>query len=155
MNNKVEMTAAIIDGDSYETVHYPDDELRLRASGGGNVEVVEYSSTDRDGPPPHSHLWDEVEYVIEGDVEFWLDGRWHPAGPGSVQMLPAGAAHSVRVPAGEARLLMITIGAPFAPFSRELAAYYATSDNTPAGIVEIAMRHGLRLAAAPTGGEGQ
>lgn len=148
MGNSVQMQAAIVDGGDYETVYYPDDTLHLRVSTGGNVHVVEYSSTDREGPPPHSHQWDEVAYVIEGDVEFWLEGRWHAAGPGSVQMLPAGAAHSVRIPTGRARLLMITIGAPFAPFARELSAYYARDAVDMAGVVAIAQRHGLQLAAA-------
>lgn len=50
--------------------------------------------------------------VIEGEVEFYLHGEWIRGGPGTVQMLPAGVAHSVRVPEGSARLLYVTIGAP-------------------------------------------
>jgi quercetin dioxygenase-like cupin family protein len=142
---EVHMTAGVIDGGSYETVHYPDDEVRLRVTEGGNVQVTEYLSTDREGPPAHSHLWHEIEYVIEGEVEFYLQGKWVRGGPGTVQMLPAGVAHSVRVPSGSAKLLMITIGAPFAGMSRELGALYATGQANLQGIVAIATRHGLRL----------
>lgn len=145
MATDVQMTAAIIDGGTYETVHYPDDELLLRVTEGGNVQVVEYQSTDREGPPAHSHAWHELEYVIEGNVEFYLHGQWVQAGPGSVQMLPAGVAHSVRIPSGSARILMVTIGAPFAGMSRDLGALYATGQANMEEIVTIATRHGLRL----------
>jgi quercetin dioxygenase-like cupin family protein len=82
------------------------------------VQVIEYSSTDREGPPPHFHPWHEVEFVIEGEVEFYVNGEWTRGGPGTVQMLPAGASHSVRVPAGTARLLYVTIGAPYDGMAR-------------------------------------
>jgi quercetin dioxygenase-like cupin family protein len=141
----IQMTAGIIDGDSFETLKYPDDDILLRATTHGNVQVVEYSSVDREGPPAHYHPWHEVEYVIEGEVEFYLNGEWIRGGPGTVQMLPAGVPHSVRIPSGTARLLMITIGAPFDGFSRELSALYARGDAGLADIVAVANRHGVRL----------
>jgi quercetin dioxygenase-like cupin family protein len=138
------MTAEIVDSGHFETVHYPDDEILLRSTA-GDVQVIEYISTDRDGPPAHYHPWHEVEYVIEGNVEFYLKGEWVQGGPGTVQMLPARVAHSVRVPTGTARLLMITIGAPFAGFSRELGNLYATGQADLQNIVAVANRHGVRL----------
>ena len=27
------------------------------------------------GPPPHRHDWDESYYILEGEVEFTIDGR--------------------------------------------------------------------------------
>ena len=145
----LEMSRALVDGSRFETIRYPDDEIRLRADDHGEVQVVEYSSTDRDGPPPHCHEWDEVEYVIEGTAEFFLDGAWHAAGPGSVQLLPAGSAHSVRIPEGEARLLMVTIGAPYDGFARAVAELTASGEATPAAVVETSARFGVRL-----GGDG-
>lgn len=141
----VQMTAGIIDGGNFETVHYPGDEILLRVTEGGNVQVVEYFSTDRDGPPAHYHPWHEVEVVIEGEVEFYLNGRWIRGGPGTVQMLPAGVAHLVRVPEGSARLLYVTIGAPYDGFARELAALYASGQVDLATVVAIANRHGVYL----------
>ncbi len=141
----VQMTASIVDGGRFDTIRYPDDEIMLRVTGGGNVQVVEYHSTDRDGPPPHYHPWHEIEFVIEGEVEFYLQGEWIHAGPGAVQMLPAGVAHSVRVPAGKAKLLYITIGAPYDGFARELSALYEFGQADLQSIVATANRHGVRL----------
>lgn len=142
---EVHMTAGVTPGDQFKEVRYPDDTILLRVTDGGNVQVVEYISTDREGPPPHSHPWHEVEFVIEGEVEFYVNGQWTRGGPGTVQMLPAGSSHSVRVPSGMARLLYITIGPPYDGMAIELAALYATGNAAPASIIEIANRHGLRL----------
>lgn len=141
----VHMTAAVVDGSRYETVHYPGDEILLRVTDGGNVQVVEYFSTDRDGPPAHYHPWHEIEFVIEGEVEFYQQGAWTRGGPGTVQMLPAGVAHSVRVPHGRARLLYVTIGAPYDGFARELSALYTSGEVSLKGVVAVANRHGVQL----------
>ena len=87
----------------------------------------------------------EIEVVIEGEVEFYLNGQWIRGGPGTVQMLPAGVAHSVRVPAGSARLLYVTIGAPYDGFARELSALYTSGQASLERIVAVANRHGVRL----------
>ncbi len=141
----VQMTAGVVLGDQFETIRYPDDEIRLRVTDGGNVQMIEYISTDREGPPPHSHQWHEVEIVVEGTVEFYVNGVWTRGGPGTVQMLPAGATHSVRIPEGMAKLLYVTIGPPYDGLARDLAALYASGNVTSTGVVEIAHRHGLKL----------
>jgi hypothetical protein len=56
-----------------------------------------------------------------------------------------GTAHSIRVPSAAAKLLMSTIGAPFAGMSRELGALYTKGSFEMQELVAIAMRHGLRL----------
>jgi quercetin dioxygenase-like cupin family protein len=138
------MRAGVFDGTAYERHDLFGDEVLLRVVGDGEVEVIEYRSEDRAGPPVHSHPWDEVEYVIEGEVEFLVGDAWTRVGPGSVQMLPRGVPHAVRVPEGSARLLFITIGAPYAGFARDVAALGADGYPPPDQLSEIAVRHGLR-----------
>jgi quercetin dioxygenase-like cupin family protein len=140
---RLAMTRTVADGKRYERIVFPDDEIRLRVTD-GDVQVVEYESRDREGPAPHTHPWHEVEYVIEGTAEFFVDGRWTRGGPGTVQMLPAGSAHSVRVPEGTARLLMVTMGAPYDGFARDLAAMYDEGPS-PEKAVAVANKHGVAL----------
>jgi hypothetical protein len=45
----VQMTAGVTTGDQFETLRYPDDEILLRVTQGGNVQVIEYISRDREG----------------------------------------------------------------------------------------------------------
>ena len=42
--------AVVIPGDQAERVIYPDDAIWLRAVGHGELQVADYTSTDRDGP---------------------------------------------------------------------------------------------------------
>jgi quercetin dioxygenase-like cupin family protein len=141
----LEMRAGVVDGASYETIRYPSDEIMLRVTDHGAVQVTEYVSQDREGGPVHAHEWDEIEYVIEGEAEFWINDAWTRGGPGTVQMLPAGTAHNVRIPEGTARLLMVTIGTPYDGFARDVAALYERGEPATDDIIATAARHGVRL----------
>lgn len=39
MSNDVDMTAEIVDGGRFDTIRYPDDEIMLRVTSGGNFQV--------------------------------------------------------------------------------------------------------------------
>ena len=141
----VEMTlAAVSQDDAAEVLRSPTDVIRLLVTDRGDVQVAEITSADRVGPPPHTQEWHEVQYVLEGEVEFWLDGQWHRLGPGDVEVLPAGVAHTVRVPRGEARLLQVTMGAPFDAFIREMVALDNDPDAAASAKGDAATRHGVR-----------
>ena len=46
---------------------------------------------------PHWHEdLDEVFYVLEGEIEFLLDGQWRRAAAGSTVFVPAGTVHAFR-----------------------------------------------------------
>lgn len=142
---ELKVDAVVVPGHTAERVDYPDDQIWLRAVGHGDIQVADYTSTDRMGPPPHSHPWDEAQIVVEGEVEFLVgDGGWTGGGSGTVQLLPAGVPHSVRVPSGSARIFQVSIGPPYDGFAREMARLFAAG----AGLEELAAaagRHGVRL----------
>ena len=132
-------------GDDAELVEYPDDQIWLRAAGHGDIQVADYVSADREGPPAHSHPWDEAQIVVEGEVEFRVgDADWMRGGSGTVQLLPQGVPHAIRVPAGTARIIQVSIGAPYDAFAREMASLFR-SEAPLEKIVQAAERHGVRL----------
>ena len=45
------------------------------------------------GPGAHSHPEDDVFYVIEGVMSFFVDGKWLDAPKGSFVLVPAGVTH--------------------------------------------------------------
>ena len=45
------------------------------------------------GPPPHHHPWDEAYYVVEGAVDFSLDGAQRQVGAGEFVYAPGGTVH--------------------------------------------------------------
>lgn len=135
----------VLPGQDAELVRYPADQIWLRAAGHGDIQVADYTSQDRDGPPAHTHPWDEVQIVVDGMVEFRVaDGAWTGGGSGTVQLLPRGVAHSVRVPHGSARIIQVSIGPPYDAFAREMSRLMLAG-APPAEIVEAAGRHGVRL----------
>ena len=65
------------------------------------IQALELSfPADFEGVDPHIHP-DHTDsfYVLEGEVEFFLRGEWHRAGPGTFLSVPPNVEHGFR-PAG-------------------------------------------------------
>jgi quercetin dioxygenase-like cupin family protein len=66
----------------------------------GHVQVGVFESTMPPGGGfPFAHIhddWEEVFYVVDGEVEYWLGRAWLPASAGSTICVPAGVAHAFR-----------------------------------------------------------
>jgi len=63
--------------------------VRLAADGPCPLTLVEDSSSDREWAPLHSHPWDELTYVLEGEMEF-------AAGPTLERLVEIAGRHGVR-----------------------------------------------------------
>jgi quercetin dioxygenase-like cupin family protein len=80
------------------------------------LEVVELRfGPDFEGVEPHSHS-DHVDsfYVLEGEVEFLMDGETLLLGPGSFVAAPPGVEHTFT--SGPARSRLLNVHAPSAGF---------------------------------------
>lgn len=55
------------------------------------VEVLEGGYT-----PKHSHPWQHINYMIEGDGELMIDGKVNKVTPGSFAYVPPGSIHQFR-----------------------------------------------------------
>jgi quercetin dioxygenase-like cupin family protein len=83
------------------------------------------------GFPGHVHdEYEEVFYVLDGDMEYRLDDAWFPASAGSVVFIPPGHVHAFRnVSDREARHLAIASPADAMTMIEELLAEPARSDE--------------------------
>jgi quercetin dioxygenase-like cupin family protein len=73
------------------------------------LEALELSfEPDFGGGAPHTHA-DHADsfYVLEGEVEFFLDGSWHRVGPGTFLSVPPNIEHGFRSAGVPFRLLNI------------------------------------------------
>jgi quercetin dioxygenase-like cupin family protein len=72
------------------------------------------------GPAEHEHD-DQVDafYVLEGELEFSLEGSVHDAGPGTLACVPRGVRYTFAHP-GEGRARMLNVHAPGAGFAEFL-----------------------------------
>lgn len=116
--------------------------VRLETGGDDPVAVIEGSSADREWAPRHAHPWDELTYVLKGTIEFRIGEHQATGEAGALVSLPRGVPHSLRVPDGQARYLMIAIGAPAVDFVREVGQAYAEGPSLER-LVAIAERHGV------------
>ena len=87
-----------------------------------HLEVLELSyGPDFEGVDPHTHP-DHTDsfYVLEGEVEFFLDGAWHVSSSGTFVSIPPNVEHGFRPCGCDFRLL--NIHAPHAGFIDSLRA---------------------------------
>jgi quercetin dioxygenase-like cupin family protein len=72
-----------------------------------HLEALELSyGPDFEGVDPHTHAdHSDSFYVLEGEVEFYLDGAWHRCGPGTFVSVPPNVEHGFRPAGGNFRLL--------------------------------------------------
>ena len=108
--------------------------------------LVEITSPMGGGPPPHRHPWREGYWVLEGELEFIVDGKSSKLTPGSWLLVQAGTAHTLKVLTPSARYLLL--GEP-AGVELFLAALHERTAGDPGNlgkIVQIAGEHRIELA---------
>lgn len=83
------------------------------AETGGAYSLTEHLVTAASNPPMHVQLdEDEAFYVLDGEIEFEVDGGVVTATPGTFAFVARGAAHCFRVLTETARMLVICSGKP-------------------------------------------
>ena len=80
---------------------------------GGAYSLTEHLVTAASNPPMHVQVdEDEAFYVLDGEIEFEVDGQMVTATPGTFAFVARGAAHRFRVLTDTARMLVICSGKP-------------------------------------------
>ena len=98
------------------------------------------------GPPPHRHDWDEAYYVIDGALDFEIDGKPERIEAGDFTYLPRRTVHAFKgasyVPT---RVLIFAAPAHSSAFfkdvNREVIAIPADLEKIPV----IGLRHGIEF----------
>ena len=127
----------------------------VAADTNGAFALIETVARPEFGPPPHiHHRQDECFQILEGAIEFMLDGRTFTAEAGSVVYLPTGRLHSHRATGNRpARALVLYTPAGLERFIEEAGTPVTDPAATPAPpslpelekIVAIAARHGIEV----------
>ena len=83
------------------------------AETGGAYSLTEHLVTAASNPPLHVQVdEDEAFYVLDGEIEFEVDGEVVVGTPGTFAFVARGAAHLFRVLTPTARMLVICSGKP-------------------------------------------
>jgi quercetin dioxygenase-like cupin family protein len=77
--------------------------VRFETTGEDQVTVIEDTSSDTEPAPLHSHPWDELVYVLEGEMSLTCGDSTLVGGPGTLATLPRGVPHTLHVTQPPAR----------------------------------------------------
>jgi quercetin dioxygenase-like cupin family protein len=114
-----------------------------------NADVFLWDATLPPGTfvPPHIHpTQDEFLHIVEGELEFWLDGVETKGGPGDVVRMVRGVPHGIFNRSGGTVRTLFGV----AP-SRSLWALFAAIDGVadPAEVVRLAALHEVDFLPPP------
>jgi quercetin dioxygenase-like cupin family protein len=102
------------------------------------------------GPPRHRHDWDEAYYVIEGALDFHLDGREVRVGPGDFVYLPRNTVHAFKgALQTPARVLILAVPAHSSAFFKDVNREVCKVPDDLARVPEIGRRHGIEFVPGP------
>jgi quercetin dioxygenase-like cupin family protein len=76
------------------------DPFQVAGQGASTVRQVVIEHVPVRSPHLHPHS-EEIVYVVEGRGRVWLDGVFHPVGPGSWYRIPARTPHATMADPGE------------------------------------------------------
>ena len=68
--------------------------------------VIDFNDGPQTEPdPPHAHLHEQVSYVAEGEINFFLEGECERLGPGDMFLVPPDKPHSIQLLTEHVRLV--------------------------------------------------
>jgi quercetin dioxygenase-like cupin family protein len=70
------------------------------------IAVIDFEDGPKAQPdPPHSHPHEQVTYVAEGEINFFLDGQPFQLSTGDVFLVPPGVPHTIQQLTPRVRLI--------------------------------------------------
>ena len=101
------------------------------------------------GPPPHRHDWDEAYYVLDGEVDFTIDGAPTRSRRGDFNYFPRNTIHSFKgASSSPAHVLIFAAPAHASEFFEEVSAEVRNLPDDLRKIPEIGLRHGIEFMPA-------
>ncbi|KOP24622.1 hypothetical protein AMR41_19740 [Hapalosiphon sp. MRB220] len=73
----------------------------------GSWTVYEIEDTENNGPPLHTHPWEEAFYILEGELELQVGTEKIVATPGFFVNIPENTAHAFKVNSAFAKFLVL------------------------------------------------
>jgi quercetin dioxygenase-like cupin family protein len=94
--------------------------LHIRLTGqdtAGSLALIKHAGRGGTGSPLHRHTREaETFFVLDGDLDGWLDNNHTTVSTGDTLYLPAGSEHAYRVRSNTARFLLLITPAGFEQF---------------------------------------
>ena len=116
---------------------------------GGAWSLFEEQVPHGMGPPPHKHDWDEAYYILDGEIDFEIDGQLVKSRSGDFNYLPRNTVHAFKgASSSPARVLIFAAPAHASEFFEEVNSEVLTLPDDLAKVPEIGQRHGIDFMPA-------
>ena len=156
------VTGSVISGpDAQTAIWFLGALAQGRVSGeqtGGAFALADHLARRGNASPVHVHdRDDETFFVLDGELRVFAGEEEHPAGPGTVAVLPRRLRHAYVVTSATARFLTLHTPAGFERFAAEVGepARALTVPPPPVGppdfaaLAQAAARHHITILAPP------
>jgi quercetin dioxygenase-like cupin family protein len=117
---------------------------------GGAWSLFEEEIPQGMGPPPHRHDWDEAYYILDGEIDFEIDGEPLKSGAGDFNYLPRNTVHSFKgASPTPSHVLIFAAPAHGSEFFLELNSEVRSIPDDLVKIPQIGLRHGIEFMPVP------
>ncbi len=112
---------------------------------GGRYALLEMVLRRGEEPPLHSHTReDELVYVLQGEVTFYLGGKRLEREAGECVLLQRGCEHTYCIESEEARLLVLLMPAGLEGYYQELGEC-SDADRYIERLIAVSARYGVEI----------
>ncbi|MGH7131978.1 MAG: quercetin 2,3-dioxygenase [Phycisphaerales bacterium] len=114
---------------------------------GGAFAVFEVIVPPDGGPPPHiHHREDETIFIVEGEIEFWVDGRTFAAKAGTWVFAPRGVPHRFHNRGiHEAKMMIMATPAGLERFFEEMSREVPTMPPDMEKVIALCAKQGIEI----------
>jgi quercetin dioxygenase-like cupin family protein len=111
----------------------------------GQFALVETVVRRTEEPPLHSHTREnELVYVVQGEVMFYLDGNGMECAAGDHVFLPKGSEHTYCIESEEARMLVLLMPAGLEGYYQEMNRP-VDAEQSVERLITVSARYGVEI----------
>ena len=111
----------------------------------GAWTLYEITDTAGNGPPLHTHPWDEAFYILEGELEIQTGTKTIVATPGYFINIPGETAHAFKILSASAKFIALISPAQATEFYEEMGQFVSSTPPDMSKFQAIADKHDVRL----------
>ncbi|MCF2150452.1 cupin domain-containing protein [Desmonostoc muscorum LEGE 12446] len=113
----------------------------------GAWTVYEITDTQENGPPLHTHPWEEAFYILEGEIDIQVGTETILASPGSFVNIPHNAPHAFKVRSATTKFLVLIAPKGAKNFYEEMGEVADSSSFNMEKVQPVLVKHGLQFIA--------
>lgn len=114
----------------------------LTNSMGSSIEIFDTTGSPGGGPPPHTHEWEEIYFVLSGEMDVHIDGATSRLGAGEIAHIPAGTPHGYTTIDATHFLTIVSKGNA-SRFFKQVASEVEMNPPDVPGVLRVGAENGI------------